>query len=126
MHMRKYIEPTKKSISRLARDLSPYATVREWCTLVYADAAGVGFGAQRSAPNVGRILEVAETIQLSDQAPAPLIMGRDLIALGLRPGPAFGDILRAAMEAQLEGEFDEETKDIWIRSYLIHEKGMKL
>lgn len=35
--------------------------------------------------------------------PPPLINGRDLIALGWRPGPSFGPILEAVQTAQLEG-----------------------
>jgi len=35
--------------------------------------------------------------------PEPLITGRDLIALGLKPGPRFGDILKRVYDAQLEG-----------------------
>jgi len=35
--------------------------------------------------------------------PVPLLTGRDLIALGLRPGPEFGALLEAALDAQLEG-----------------------
>jgi len=34
----------------------------------------------------------------------PLLMGRHLVAAGLRPGPKFGQILEAAYEAQLENE----------------------
>ncbi len=34
--------------------------------------------------------------------PAPLLTGHDLIALGLKPGPALGQILREAEELQLE------------------------
>lgn len=40
-------------------------------------------------------------------APAPvepLLTGRDLIALGMNPGPHFGPLLEAAYDAQLEGE----------------------
>jgi poly(A) polymerase len=36
--------------------------------------------------------------------PEPLITGRDLIAMGLEPGPHFGPILDAVYDAQLEGE----------------------
>ena len=32
-------------------------------------------------------------------------MGRDLVALGMKPGPEFGKILKAAYEAQLDGRF---------------------
>ncbi len=40
--------------------------------------------------------------------PAPLVTGNDLIALGMRPGPAFKDILAAAEDAQLEGLLDSK------------------
>jgi poly(A) polymerase len=35
--------------------------------------------------------------------PPPLVNGDDLVALGYRPGPVFGEILRAVEDAQLEG-----------------------
>ena len=35
--------------------------------------------------------------------PSPLVNGRDLIAMGLTPGPRFAEILRAVEDAQLEG-----------------------
>jgi putative nucleotidyltransferase with HDIG domain len=35
--------------------------------------------------------------------PKPLITGRDLIAIGLRPGPSFKDILSLVEDAQLDG-----------------------
>jgi putative nucleotidyltransferase with HDIG domain len=35
--------------------------------------------------------------------PVPLITGRDLIAAGFRPGPAFGSVLAQIEDAQLEG-----------------------
>ena len=36
-------------------------------------------------------------------SPPPLITGDDLIALGLKPGPAFGKILKELEDMQLEG-----------------------
>ena len=35
--------------------------------------------------------------------PPPLVRGDDLIALGLKPGPKFGEILEAVETRQLEG-----------------------
>src|SRR5437764_12642637 len=48
--------------------------------------------------------------------PPPLVRGEDLIALGLKPGPKFGEILEAAETRQLEGEFRtrEEALD-WVK-----------
>jgi poly(A) polymerase len=39
--------------------------------------------------------------------PPPLLSGRDLIALGLKPGPRFGEILEAVQTAQLDGEIKD-------------------
>ena len=47
----------------------------------------------------------AKELEVADAAPKPLVKGRDLIALGMKPGPEFGRILKAAYEAQLDGRF---------------------
>ena len=47
----------------------------------------------------------AERLRVADSAPKPLVRGRDLIALGLKPGAEFGKILKTAYEAQLDGKF---------------------
>jgi poly(A) polymerase len=39
-----------------------------------------------------------------DLHPRPLLLGRDLIGMGLNPGPIFQDILKRVEEAQLNGE----------------------
>lgn len=39
--------------------------------------------------------------------PEPLIRGRDLLARGLQPGPAMGQLLNDLYDAQLEGRLDE-------------------
>ena len=49
------------------------------------------------------LLAKADELAVRDSAPAPLIMGRHLIELGMRPGPAFQPILDQCYEAQLDG-----------------------
>jgi putative nucleotidyltransferase with HDIG domain len=39
--------------------------------------------------------------------PPPLLTGRDLIVLGLKPSPRFGEILEAVQTAQLDGEIKD-------------------
>jgi poly(A) polymerase len=46
---------------------------------------------------------LSETPQEAVQ-PSPLITGSDLLALGLKPGPLFGEILQVVEDAQLEGQ----------------------
>ena len=50
------------------------------------------------------LLERARELEIADAAPAPIVMGRHLIEMGLTPGPAFGPILEACYEAQLGGD----------------------
>lgn len=49
----------------------------------------------------------AEELAVKDAAPKPILMGRDLINLGLVPSVKFKDILDAAYEAQLDGEISD-------------------
>jgi poly(A) polymerase len=49
--------------------------------------------------------------------PPPLVSGDDLIALGLKPGPKFGEILEAVETRQLEGALkDREEALAWVRA----------
>jgi tRNA nucleotidyltransferase/poly(A) polymerase len=48
--------------------------------------------------------------------PPPFVRGDDLIALGLKPGPSFGEILEAVETRQLEGTLrDREEALAWVR-----------
>ncbi len=48
--------------------------------------------------------------------PPPLVRGDDLIALGMKPGPQFGEILEAIETRQLEGILrDREEALAWVR-----------
>jgi len=49
-------------------------------------------------------IERARALGVEHQPPAPLLLGRHLLALGLSPGPHVGEILRQVYEKQLDGE----------------------
>ena len=53
------------------------------------------------------LAEQAERLRVADSVPKPIVQGRDLIALGMKPGVEFGRILKAAYEAQLDGKFTD-------------------
>ena len=60
--------------------------------------------------------------------PPPLVTGEDLIALGLKPGPKFGEILEAVETRQLEGTLrDREEALAWVSGeYLVEgERGKR-
>lgn len=56
-------------------------------------------------PAGGWLLERAQHLHIEAQAPAPLVMGRHLIAIGVQPGPEMGRLLDECYEAQLDGAF---------------------
>ncbi|HEY0376197.1 MAG TPA: HD domain-containing protein [Pyrinomonadaceae bacterium] len=48
-------------------------------------------------------IERARELAVEERAPAPILMGRHLLEMGLRPGPRIGEITRAVYEMQLDG-----------------------
>ena len=59
--------------------------------------------------------------------PPPLVRGEDLIAMGLKPGPQFGQILEAVETRQLEGALHGREEALaWVRKeYSLGEAGEK-
>ena len=47
--------------------------------------------------------ERARELGVEHAPPEPLVKGRHLIALGVAPGPALGEVLRQVYERQLDG-----------------------
>ena len=68
-------------------------------------------GALPGGTSGGKDLEwlaaAAERLRVAASAPKPILMGRDLIALGYRPSPQFGKWIAACFEAQLDGAFSD-------------------
>ena len=48
-------------------------------------------------------IERARSLGVEHKPPAPILLGRHLLALGVEPGPRMGEILRAIYELQLDG-----------------------
>jgi tRNA nucleotidyltransferase (CCA-adding enzyme) len=48
-------------------------------------------------------VEKARALGVEHKPPAPILMGRHLLALDVVPGPAMGEILKAVYELQLDG-----------------------
>jgi tRNA nucleotidyltransferase (CCA-adding enzyme) len=48
-------------------------------------------------------LERAKQLGVQHAPPRPLVLGRHLLALGMKPGPRVGELLRAIYERQLDG-----------------------
>ncbi|MDR1045362.1 MAG: HD domain-containing protein [Candidatus Adiutrix sp.] len=92
---------TPKALRRLARRLAPEVALTEYWALAAADWNGRG-------PGLGgfplTLAEFLEPLGGADQAPPPLLMGRDILAaFPVSPGPALGNLLRRVEEAADEG-----------------------
>ena len=62
------------------------------------------------------VREKVEEFARAPLIPAPLITGRDLIALGWNPSPRFKQVLDAAQTAQLEGEIESREEALaWVQ-----------
>ena len=66
-----------------------------------SDCMGRGGGFDCSA--MDWFLERARQLGVEHAPPVPLVLGRHLLALGLKPGPRIGEVLRAVYERQLDG-----------------------
>jgi len=93
-----------RSVRRLAHRLEP-ATIEELIILITADQFGRPPRPQSISQNVRALQARAADLQVQLSAPKPILLGRHLIELGMRPGREFGVILEAAFDAQLEGRF---------------------
>jgi tRNA nucleotidyltransferase (CCA-adding enzyme) len=77
-----------------------------------ADCLGRSPG-QFSTEPMDWFLRRAQELDVAQRAPDPILKGRDLLALGLAPGPEIGRILKAVYERQLDGAVTniEEARD---------------
>ena len=109
-------EFTASALRRLARKLSP-ATIDDLAAVMHADANGrPPLPSAEIHARINEMAEQARALAIADAAPKPIVLGRHLIELGLKPGPAFTPIIEAAFEAQLDGAFaDEAGGRAWLR-----------
>lgn len=95
-----------RSVRRLANRLQP-ATIEELCLVMTADQFGRPPKPREVHAGVLALRAKAEELRLRDAAPKPVLQGRHLIERGMQPGKRFGELLKAAFDAQLEGAFED-------------------
>ena len=81
-------------------------------------------GSHRMLDNYEFLLRKREEFANEPIIPPPLVRGNDLIALGLKPGPKFGEILEAVETRQLEGNLRTREEALeWVkREYSLGER----
>ena len=94
-----------KAIKRLSLKVN----IEDLCLVSLADCLG------RNIPNKDKctkasswLLEKAKELNIENKAIEPLVQGRDLMALGLKPSKLFKEILEFAFELQLDENLQKE------------------
>lgn len=97
---------TKKAFNRLAADVEGEIEL-----LIYLDAADRAGRDETPAKQLDEqstwLLNKFKEMNVTKESIKPLIMGRDLIKLGIEPGPDMGKILKKLYEMQLDNQFED-------------------
>jgi tRNA nucleotidyltransferase (CCA-adding enzyme) len=102
---------TKKAFNRLAADVE--GEIELMVYLDAADRAGRSDKPIQGLDKEGRwLLKKFEELNVSKETIKPLIMGRDLIKIGVSPGPPMGKLLNQLYQMQLDNEFETREKGI--------------
>jgi tRNA nucleotidyltransferase (CCA-adding enzyme) len=103
-HMAHLNPPTTKSVRRLATRLAP-ASIKELLWVIQADHSARPPLCGGMPESARALRDIAEALRVESEPPAPMVMGRQLIAWGLKPSREFRPILDRAFQMQLEGDF---------------------
>ena len=104
-------EVTKKAFNRLAAEVRGEIEL-----VVYLDAADRAGRKARLARGLDRearwLLGKFEELRVNKETIKPLVMGRDLLKLGVAPGPEMGRLLKKLYRQQLDGGFETKAKGL--------------
>jgi putative nucleotidyltransferase with HDIG domain len=115
---------TKKAFNRLAADVN--AEIEMVVLLDAADRAG-----RNEAPieeldeEALWLLDKFEELNISKESIKPLILGRDLIEMGVSPGPGMGEILDKLYQKQLDNAFETREEGLKIAEEWLKKRRIK-
>jgi tRNA nucleotidyltransferase/poly(A) polymerase len=112
---------TKKAYNRLAADV--HGEIELAVTLDAADRAGRDEKPVSGLDEQAKwLLQRFQELNVSRETIQPLIQGRDLIPLGVTPGPGMGKILKELYRQQLDSEFETREQGLAAARRLIQEE----
>ncbi len=113
---------TKKAFNRLAADVQ--GEIELLVLLDAADRAGRGTRLVRGLDRQARwLFKKFEELRVNRETIKPLVMGRDLIKLGVPPGPAMGQLLKKLYKAQLDNGFETKAQGLEKARRLVERKA---
>ena len=104
-HLAHITPPTQKSVRRLSVRLAP-ATIDQLLYVIHADHMGRPPLSGDPPQSARDLAKMAQEVHVTTGKPKPLIMGRHLIEIGMKPGREMGEILSNLYELQLDGAFE--------------------
>ncbi len=109
---------TKKSVAKVYLEFKD--DIKYLLILDIADKEGRGQERPESLDERGEwFLSLIEKYELNKDTINPLIMGRDLIKIGVSPGPLMGKIIKELYEKQLEDKFKTKEEGLKFAKELI-------
>jgi tRNA nucleotidyltransferase (CCA-adding enzyme) len=97
----------ERAVRRLSSRLQK-TSIRLLSLLMEADVCGrkerVPLKRAERVAYIRELVEMAQSLDAIDGAPAPILMGRHLIEMGYKPGVLFGRVLRAVYDLQMDGK----------------------
>ena len=110
-HLKPSIYYRNQAKDKTIRKLSTLVNIEELVAVAKADALGRATKEAKEGIYLAGewLLDRAKALSVNKKPPLPLLQGRDLIALGLKPSKAFKKLLKQSYDAQLSGEIT--TKD---------------
>lgn len=112
---------TKKAFNRLASEIDGEIEL-----LVYLDAADRAGREETPISRLDRearwLLNKFKELNVTKETIQPLIMGRDLIKMGIAPGPAMGKILNELYQLQLDNEFETKQQGLRLAKKIIERR----
>ncbi len=114
-------EVTRKAFNRLAAE-----TEGEIDLVVALDAADRAGRRERPVARLDRealwLLKRFEELKVSKDTIKPIILGRDLLAMGVPPGPGMGRLLKEIYDRQLDNAFETREEGLKIAQKLVEGK----
>jgi putative nucleotidyltransferase with HDIG domain len=113
---------TKKAYNRLAADVN--GEIELLIVLDAADRAGRDEKPITSLDKISQwLLNKFNELNVSKESIQPLIMGRDLLKIGMEPGPNMGKILKKLYQLQMDDEFKTKKQGIEKAKKIIKESN---
>lgn len=109
-----------KAVSRLVRDLGGYDDLLFMLDFADRQSREPDFMNFTEPDEIYKwICDKKDELNINSETIKPIIMGRDLLGLGIKPGRAMGRLLDLIYEKQLDGEFSARSQGVALAKDII-------